>query len=789
MTGLQSNVFPILNLAELSSGYRLYRIRGLAREHQQYYQNLQIIGRRLSYSLKNPVTVVEHDGHPQLVLRDDAPEPESPFQLVRTIVYFDPLPGTHRLDFMLRNPENDAICLRFLQFMLQAPLGANPKLWQPGSGKPFFDKTPAQQRDNLNRYVGFSARVVATPDGGLGLCVDVCNKVVSTASLPIHLNLPEFRKLRGLHCIYHFGHRWYEVQLRELSDLTASEFLVPRGEEQLPLLEYIAAASQKPIPNELATLPHDASVVMYMTNREELHAAPSGLCYPVYGPDEQEARLFHASTLLMPGERRAKIHRFISDYLSSLRFGDSTLRVSSSPINVAQRMFVLPDYEYGKSHILSVRGTQGAQQVSLDQIGRTRAALLRDKQAGFYINDRLERQYLLLPQTVADSFGQQFAKDLCQTVDDLFPDGQYEPIIVTYNDRGPRTFVEQGKTILTAAQQSCTKSGYALVMIHHTADRLIRQHDQLAAMVVREFRKFDVCAAVNHSAMGLECYELVQGRDGQPIYRIRESKRGRFFGYLRGVALNKILLTNERWPFVLATPLHADLTIGIDVKEHTAGFTVVGRDGGLIRTICRESSQQEQLLPEQIKKYLVEIVRKEASESGDQVRSLVIHRDGRLWEAERPGVYEAMKILKDEGTGSLDAKYAILEIPKTSQARVRLFDVTEESGRKTWVENPQVGSYWVVNQNDAYVCATGRAFPRQGTVRPLHVRYVEGELAFEECLEDLYYLTALTWTRPEDCTRYPITIKLTDRRLGEDASEFDADALELHESEPQEELT
>lgn len=275
---------------------------------------------------------------------------------------------------------------------------------------------------------------------------------------------------------------------------------------------------------------------------------------------------------------------------------------------------------------------------------------------------------------------------------------------------------------------------------------------------------------------------------GNPFYRVRECKRGRLFGYLRAVALNKILLTNERWPFVLATPLHADMTIGIDVKEHTAGFTVVSRDGGLIRTICRDSSQQEQLLPEQIKKYLVEIVRKESAESGDQVRSLVIHRDGRLWDVERPGVHQAMKILKDDGVCPFDAKLAILEIPKNSQARVRLFDVTEEARRRTWVENPQVGSYWIVNQNDGYLCATGRAFPRKGTVRPLHVRHIEGELAFDDCLEDLYYLTALTWTRPEDCTRYPITIKLTDRRLGEDASEYDADALELYESESEEEI-
>ena len=57
-------------------------------------------------------------------------------------------------------------------------------------------------------------------------------------------------------------------------------------------------------------------------------------------------------------------------------------------------------------------------------------------------------------------------------------------------------------------QEHCTKPGYGLVMIHHTTDRLIRQHDQLAAMVIRKFRELDVFVAVNHSAMGQKCYQL-----------------------------------------------------------------------------------------------------------------------------------------------------------------------------------------------------------------------------------------------------------------------------------------
>ena len=80
---------------------------------------------------------------------------------------------------------------------------------------------------------------------------------------------------------------------------------------------------------------------------------------------------------------------------------------------------------------------------------------------------------------------------------------------------------------------------------------------------------------------------------------------------------------------------------------------------------------------------------------------------------------------------------------------------------------------------NAFLCATGRAFFHEGTVNPLHVKYVDGTVPLLACLEDVYRLTCLAWARPEDCMRDPITIKLTDRRLGEDATTFDEDALEF----------
>jgi hypothetical protein len=64
--------------------------------------------------------------------------------------------------------------------------------------------------------------------------------------------------------------------------------------------------------------------------------------------------------------------------------------------------------------------------------------------------------------------------------------------------------------------------------------------------------------------------------------------------------------------------------------------------------------------------------------------------------------------------------------------------------------------------------------------------HVEGPLPIEKCLEDIYCLSALALTKPDDCTRYPITTKLNDRFLGEEATDYDSDALDLAVTESEE---
>lgn len=770
---LETNVFRILNANALSSTYKLYRIKGLLNAPDEYFRNRQGIVRKLSFLLKAPVTIIDQDGTPHLVVRSDATPPPN-LSLVRTVVTFELCPGELSLDFTERSPENDKICTRFLDFWIQGVLFDHSDLWQPSAGQAFFNKISEPLDEGIVRYTGFSVRSVVTPSQELGLCVDVTSKTVGRDPLPTHLTHDEFARWKDQTFVYHYGHNWYEIKAIDLSDQNVTEYIIPdRG---LSLLEYVNRECKKSIPAELANVPHDAAAVIYLDNLDDNRSAIAPLCYPVYRTSNDSAGQQHGHTILEPYRRRSLIHTFVRENLRDLRMGSTRVELASRPFSTEPRMFTIPDIRFGNGKVLSVRSTPNTQHTSLDVLGKARLELLKDRSAGFYTRDQLDRQYFILPQSVYDSYGTRMIDDLKSTIQDLFPH-EYNPVIVTYNDRVARTFPKQGHAIREAIAARCHNPGYAVVMIHHISDRKDGAEDQLAAMVIRELYEHtpQISAAVMHSTVGAECYFQPNGKSS---YEPRPNKRGLLFGYLRMVAINKILLTNQRWPFVLETRLNADLTIGLDVKQHTAGLVLVGKRGGDIQTFIKKSQRKEKLSALQMRAYMVESIREVARNRDKLIKTILLQRDGRVFDTEEKGAHEAIEQLKKEKVIAQDATLTIIEISKSAPVRFRLFNVSQR-GNRDWVESPQVGNYCVISSHEGYICTTGRAFRHKGTVRPLHIHRVEGSLSIEACLEDVFYLSCLTWMRPEDCSRYPITLKLNDRFLSEEATDYDENALEL----------
>ena len=781
MSHVEANIFPIANLSELTTRYRTYRLRGLNRQSQDYFKNRDFIIRRLGYSLKAPVEIFEVDDEIFLAVPESAPDLPDSLMMVRTPVRLDPVSGIRILDYTSRSPETDRLCTQFINFMVQGPLWSKLALWQPRSGAGFYEKTASAVSGGIGRHEGFTVRAVITDDGGIGLCVDVKSCFIDQRPLPARIGPQEFRKLKGRHAIYRFGHQWYDVALFERHDLKVHEYQFPVDGRPVSLAEFIEAQSRKPIPPELANLDPEGAVVMYRNNQNQERAAPAALCFLTHDTESREVRGNHRQTIMPPEMRRAKIEEVCRRYLGDIKIGTTSMRLANRPLVISRETFPVPDLLFGNGARLSVRGSRGSRSVPLSNFGRARAESLTSTSAGFFVRSRLDRQYLFLPKTVADSWGSRFFEDLVAAVEALYPHGGYAPELVVYNDVSiGRTFVEQARAILAAAQASCPLPGFAAAMIHEVARGRKRAHDQLEAAILREFPKLSpsLRASVLHSTVGNESYEQITDASGNPAYRVRDDRRSKFTGYLRNVALSKVLLTNEKWPFVLADRLHADLTIGIDVKHHTVGYAVVAGGGQSVRFHCEASQQSEKLLSSQIKSQLEKIVRMEFEDQGRSLGSIVLHRDGRAFPEERAGAAKAVETLKAEGVLRPDATLTILEISKTGPSTLRFFEIREEGGRPPRILNPQVGLHYITGR-DAYLATTGFPFSRPGTSKPLHVRYVQGGLPFKACLEDIYRLSVLAWGRPEDCSRLPITIKLIDRALGEDATEYDEDALKF----------
>jgi hypothetical protein len=780
----ETNIFPIANLDELSTSYRTYRIRGLNSGSLEYYKNRNQIVGRLSRAMKQPVEMFEDDERLFLGVPDGADQLPDSMIVTRANVRFDPLPGTRVLNYAARSPVTDRLCTRFIDFMVQAPLKARHALWQPGAGSAYYAKQALPGEGPIGRHEGFSVRAMITADGGIGLCVDSRSCFIDRRPLQKNMSRNDFRRLKGRHAIYRMGHDWFDIGLFALHDLPVSEVLVPMPDGgSVRLAEFIETRSRKPIPPELERLDPAGQVVVYQNTRGEERSAPAALCFLTHDTESREVRSSHRETIMAPSVRRAKIVDLCRKHIGEVRVGPSVMRLDTRPVEIDRKVFAMPDLSFGGGKVLSVSGTRNARNVSFANFGEGRREMLLDRSAGFHVRSHLDRQYLFLPKTVVDSWGEPFVAELRREVAALYPHGAFEPEVVPYNDVGiGHTFVDQARAILAAARTSCSRPGFATVMIHEIERGRRRAHDQLEAAILREFPKLDpsIRAAVLHSSKGRECYEQFVDSRGNPAYRVRGEKSGVFKSYVRNVVLSKILLASEKWPFVLTEPLHADVTIGIDVKRNTAGYTVVSESGRSIRFHSEPSRQSEKLLGSQIRSQLEALLRAEFNDRGRSLGPIVIHRDGRSFPEECAGAHAAFNTLREEGILLSDATLTIIEIHKTSPSPLRLFDV-QQNGSSNRVENPSVGLHYITG-NDGYLATTGRPFRRPGTSRPLHVRFVEGGLAFEQCLEDVFRLSNLTWTRPEDCLRLPITIKLTDRVLGEDATDYDEDALRFGES-------
>lgn len=775
---LETNIFLIHGLAGLSVDYDVYKIVGLTPGTPGYFNNLQTLVNRLSRMMQAPVTTVARASVAHIVIPADCNEPPV-VALTGAAATLQSTGERLAISFDQRCDELDGVRQRFLQFSIQSPLRDRHDLWQPRSGDAFFPKTPQRRfgKEGLDVYRGASLRVVPTADGSWGVCVEVKTKLIRSDPLPEKPSQGLIRSLKGRSCLYRFGHNWFEVTLEGLADFDVSHPSIPEDGRVVSILDYVMRHSRKPAPDRLAKLDPAGAAIFYRTEGPTAKHAPAALCFAIEEPHTRLGARFQRESILKPHIRKAYATGFIKSYLSRFALRNVELSVVQHPIAIEDRRFPVPGFEFGNDVVATFGGpNSSAQSRRLSELGSARLALVGDDNVGFFSQTSLGRQYIMLPRSIAESSGAKFVAALKDMVEDLYPaGGSYEPEVIVYDDiTARRNFIDQGKAIKAALDCKQWIAGHALVMIHRIA-KGARAADPLEAMIVKDLPGIGLKASVIHTDKVRETLTLGDEGDA-PDYVIAKGQEKPLASYLRNVALSKVLLTSGKIPFVLSSETRGDLFVGIDVKANTAALSLIADGGRIAHSKTWNSRQRERLTADQVATYFIELVSLEGPHLAEMPEEIVVHRDGRIFDSEIEGLERACGKLAEVSVISPNWRLTILEIKKTGPVTARFFDTdyTREGER---VYNPTIGAWLRLSGQEGFVCTTGEPFRRQGTARPLHVIRRRGDLSIETCLQDVFDLSCLSWSSPDNGSRVPITIRLCDRVLFEDAAEYDADAL------------
>ncbi len=773
-----TNIYPITNLSEISGQYRIFDIKGL-RKNKDYQANRQWLIDKLSKQLRHPITIINIDNEPKLIVKNDENilsriDIENDFG--RLYLHFYLSDQVFDINFINPSIEVKEICIRFLQFDINGQLKKHPHLWQAYTGGPFFLKKH-ETINSIAIYKGFTFRVIELPQSGFGIILDATRKFTSSQPLNVYITkedyIKKYKNSKELKSFLYKYNDWYEIQPTERDDFNVSEFKI----NGISLIDHVRNVIPKPHSLELANLPNDSSVLTYYTSNGETRGAPSGLLYQVLDFQDTNNAEVNRKSLISPEMRFEEIRDYKWNYFYNLKYHNSILKFDNRTLEVPNKIFEFPDFELGNHFIL-----EQSKFTKANELAKERFKKLLDPRVGFYTTSTLPNQILVLPRSINDTSGEIFISNLKKTTDQMYPSDTYNPEIIPYEDKFAQgmDYITIGKHIIDTVKNCYNRKGvsYGLIVIPRLEKKSKREHDKLSALVVKEFEKMNIHCSVIHTDTINDSFESNHDKSGRLYYNIKPDRKRRLDGYTRNVSISKILLNCNKWPFALRNPLNADITIGIDVKHHTAGYTIIDKYCKNIRTDIEETKNKEKLSADQLKTRLYLIVKNEYNiDQNIKISKIVLHRDGRLFDEELEGLLAGLQQLKEEMILPEDANINIIEIPKTSYLSIRFFELNWDNKLKKFsAANPPNGLHYFL-KNEAFICSTGKEFAHEGTSNPLQVKFISGNMSKEELLLDLFNFTTLAFTKPDDCSRLPITIKINDIKLNDAASEYDEDNL------------
>lgn len=767
------NLYPVANQDDLRFSYRYVEVDGElgagSDDPDLAAKNLNLLAKKVAFGQKLPVAIIRGGEKPLLAVAADRPIKRCEYQLTPHVASLRPQDEIHSVAFSNLDETTRQIALSFLGWELRGHLYGHRDLWRSGPNT-FFRKKPVNHensRRSFDIHGGFSPRFLFV-EGRLHIAVPVIYCYTDSQWADRAFDNHTIQRLGGRKMLYHFGPQVYPVkfQKRTGKTLRVQQFCPEGTNTTANVYDWtVEKAGQAPAGRQLDP---DSPAIQYRNvgNEEERYGALS-LCKLMLSNDDPRIARSRREHQRNPKQRIETATAIVKTFLAGLSLSGVALKFDSVPRSAPAKNFDYPEIRFGNGRVMRVSKTPDNGSVLLRNLARTRAAMLEDKNVGFAVLSELDDQVLIAPRSLSVAV----VNDLKSRIETMVSSLIRKPYVlqlVRYNDENKRTLREQVKAVVRSLNEFAIEGGRGVLVLpphsqsdlHNYIKKKLRNRVQFQCMSAEKLGGFYRSNGNGHNHDN--------GCNGHNP-AVRPFPENKFRSYLLNMVMG-LMIVNRQWPWVLNKPTHYDAYIGLDVLNHTAAFTFLYEAGAVCAMRDQESSHKEKLSRELVAKLVYDGLKQDLPDLDMPPGSIVLRRDGRLFESEWLGFLDAIKKLVAEGLLSADVLTGAVEVPKHYSYGIRLA-VSGMNGP----QNPVLGAWETFTNSEGIVCTTGWPFNIPGTVEPLVVRVVRGNLNLAWVLEDTFGLSQLCWPVPTACMRLPIDLKLCDEHLRAFAGRADED--------------
>mgnify|MGYP001052457693 CR=1 FL=1 len=786
-----TTLFRLNNLHNLKFPFKLMQLdlQEIENDPALNNRNIQKVLMRIASETSGPVALFFKDGKRFIAVRADISKSNIEINLAPMIAKATLMDQRHELNFDSITAENKELAIRFLEFAIKEHLGNHPKLWRYNSNQYFLRKPIFNEPHSvIDVYSGFNFKLIPHPDGHFYISLDLSYKYTDKKFLHEYLEGEDLeimkKRLKGRKCLYFGGDSWYQVQVASFGKSIKEQDFTFNGKKHFVYDWALNNTKSETFNMRKHLFPETASLLFnYPGNTTKYFHGAACLAKLLYTTSDEFISGMHSKTIQNPGNRFHYLKSFIKYNFNNISFNGVQLQINQHPLSENLKIFPLPGLKFHNGIEMKQQVFDGKYERMIEDFGKYRRVNIMKN--GILNQTQFNPQYLLVPDSLDFTLAKAIAATFSSDIKVFAP--KFESFtLVMYKDLKSTSAYRQFNEIKQALEKAGATHGNALFLLPDAEEDATYYIKNLHDCVKKNFYKsikFQCASAKKVASFFIGFKDRTEGYN----FRLKQELLRNYRSYVSNLFF-EYLIVNQKWPYALSNSLNHDIYIGLDVHDHYAGFLFFYRNGEKIVFDFAEVTNRtgtfrnEKITSKVIVEKVLENLRRHIPQHAKNPNSIILLRDGRSFGEESKAMKVIIEELSKEGVINKDVtKWAIVDIHKNTAIPYRVaLEKVEANGFKN-LSNPISGTYKIFDETTGFLFTTGYPFKIPGTVQPIHVSLIDGNIPLEGIMQDIFHQCILAFSAPDKGSSLPVVLKLIDTMIRSFAHQVTEKVLEDQE--------